>query len=314
MLLHTLVFSMIAISLVIVFVSWANTSIKSSRSVLYKQQALQIAESGIDYYRWHLSHSANDFQDGTGTTGPYVHTFYDKDNVAIGSFTLTITPPPVGSTLVTIKSEGRVDAMPSIKKTIQSKLAIPSFAKFAMVTNSDIRFGEGTEIFGPIHSNGGIRFDGIAHNLVTSAVSSYNDPDHNGNVEFGVHTHVNPPPSSGTNDTFRSAEAPNSSIASRNDVFLVGRQFPVPQADFTGITSDLSIIKSNAQSSGHYYGASGSIGYHIVFKTNDTYDLYRVTNLENASSSCSNYSNSNNADSTWGTWSIKASGGQVLLG
>lgn len=311
-LLNVLVFSALAVTLVTFFISWASYSVKIAKSTLYKEQALQIAEAGIDYYRWHLAHSPSDFQDGTGVSGPYTHVFNDKDGGAIGSFILTITPPVTGSTVVTIKSEGRVDKYPSIKRTIQSRLAIPSFAKFAIVANDFMRFGQGTEVFGPIHSNNGIRFDGIAHNLITSAVSSYNDPDHTGNNEFGVHTHVNTS-GGGVNDTFRSQEAPPTSpVPNRNDIFIIGRQFPVPQSDFTGITNDLSIIKTNAQSDGKYLAPSGAIGYHIILKTNDTYDLYKVTSLTSASSNCSTSSSS--GDATWGTWSIKSSNGETLIG
>jgi hypothetical protein len=310
-LINVLIFSMLAISLVTFFISWASYSIKIAGSTLYKEQALQIAEAGIDYYRWHLAHNPSDFKDGTNINGPYTHVFNNKDGVAIGSFILTITPPTVGSTIVTIESEGRVDKYPSIKRTIKTRLAIPSFAKFAIVANDFMRFGEGTEVFGPIHSNNGIRFDGLAHNLITSAVSSYNDPDHTGNNEFGVHTHLNI--NGSITDTFRSQEAPPTTpVPTRSDVFLIGRQFPVPQSDFTGITNDLSVIKTNAQSDGKYLSPSGSLGYHIVLKTNDTYDLYKVTSFASASSNCSTSSSS--GDSTWGTWSIKSSNGESLIG
>src|SRR3989344_2471209 len=275
-LLNVLIFSTLAIIVVTFFVTWVSSSVRVAKSALYKEQAFQIAEAGIDYYRWHLAHSPSDFQDGTGEEGPYSHVFYDKDDNPIGNFILTITPPITGSTIVNIQSEGRVDEYPSIKRTVEAKLAIPSFAKFAIVANDFMRFGEGTEVFGPIHSNKGIRFDGIAHNLVTSAVSSYNDPDHTGNNEFGVHTHVSAV-SGDVVDSFRSLEAPPTDpVQTRSDVFLTGRQFPVPPADFTGITNDLSVIKTKAEEDGKYLAPSGSpwLGYHIVLKPDDTYDLY----------------------------------------
>jgi len=309
-LLNVLIFSMLAISVVIFFISWVSSSVKIAKLTLDKEQAFQIAEAGIDYYRWHLAHNPSDFQDGTGNNGPYEHNFYDKDGNIVGRFILTITPPMTGSTIVTIKSEGLVEDS-TAKRTIETKLAIPSFAKYAVVANDFMRFGEGTEIFGPIHSNKGIRFDGIAHNLITSAVSTHDDPDHTGNNEFGVHTHVNV--GGGVNNSFRSQEAPPTNpVQNRNDVFLIGRQFPVPQADFTGITNDLSVIRTNAISGGNYLAPSGEIGYHIVLKTNDTYDLYKVTNLASASNNCS--SNSSSGDPTWGTWSIKSSNGEIFIG
>ncbi len=311
-LINTLVFLSVALAFLSFFVAWSGSSIKLARRSLYKEQALQIAEAGVEYYRWHLAHAPSDFQDGTGQSGPYIHNFYDKDGNQVGTFSLTITPPITGSTIVTVTSEGRITASPTIRRTVQVRLAIPSFARYSVVANDEMRFGEGTEVFGPLHSNGGIRFDGIAHNLVTSAVSSYNDPDHTGNSEFGVHTHVNAPPSSGVNSSFRSSEAPPTSpVPNRTDVFMAGRQFPVPQADFTGITSDLSNIKADAQSNGRYFAASGQLGYRIVLRTNDTFDLYRVTNLTSASNSCS--SNSSGYDSSWGTWSIRSNNGQTFI-
>ena len=201
---------------------------------------------------------------------------------------------------------------PTISRSIVVQLAIPSFARYAIAANDSMRFGQGTEVFGPIHSNGGIRFDGIAHNIITSAKDVYDDPDHSGNMEFGVHTHVNPPPGSGVNDTFRAAEAPPSGVASRVDVFMIGRSFPVPAIDFVGLTTDLAQIKSDAQASGRYLSGSGALGYRILFKTNDTFDVYRVNNLMSAPSGCSNSAN----QSGWGTWTIRTtgSGNQTLIG
>ncbi len=310
-LLNTIIFSTIAITLVYAFIGWAGTSLRSTRHLVAREQSFQIAEAGIDYYRWHLAHASTDYQDGTGASGPYVHDFEDKDGNIIGQFTLTITPPITGSTLVKVKSKGVLNSDPSSARTIMTHLAIPSLAKYAVVANDVMRFGAGTEVFGPLHSNNGIRFDGLAHNLVTSSRSSYDDPDHSGAVEFGVHTHVNAPPGSGTNDNFRAAEAPNSSVASRTDIFMVGRQFPVPQADFAGITNDLSSIKTNAQSGGHYFSPSGALGYHVILKVNDTFDLYRVNSMAAVPhNTCTNQL----SETGWGTWSINSSGGQTFLG
>lgn len=313
LLIQAMVFGSIAVVLIGALISWASINIKASRVAIYREQALQISEAGIDYYRWHLAHASTDYKDGTNANGPYVHIFYDKDGVAIGTFTLTITPPITGSTLVTIESDGRVYSDSSTVRKIKVKLGISSLAKYATVSNEDIRFGEGTEVFGPIHSNGGVRFDGLAHNLVTSSKTNYDDPDHSGNNEFAVHTHVNAPPSSGVSDTFRASEAPPTSpTPNRSDVFMAGRLFPVPAVDFVGMTTDLSQIKASAQTSGKYLSASGAQGYRIVFKTDDTYDVYKVNNLMAAPNGCTNSQN----QTGWGTWTIRTtgSGNQTLVG
>ncbi|MFT5179783.1 MAG: hypothetical protein ACI9GH_000639 [Candidatus Paceibacteria bacterium] len=288
-LVNSIVFASIAIIMITGIVAWLGSTIETARRVAVSEQAFQIAEAGVDYYRWHLAHDADDYQDGTGVTGPYVHEFTDSDGVRIGEFSLDITPPPIGSTLVVIESTGVVDEWPQYSRTIQTQLAIPSFAKYAFVADSDMRFGEGTEVFGPIHTNGGIRFDGLAHNLVSSSRSDYDDPDHSGDNEFGVHTHDSP-----------TDPLPPSTVPDRFDIFEAGRQFPVPAVDFDGLLLDLANIKTDAEADGHSFAASGSLGYRIVLKTDDTFDLYRVTSLVNPDWSCTNP-----GQSGWGSWSIQ---------
>lgn len=301
-LIQAFVFGTISIIMIGALISWASVNIKASRLASQREQALQIAEAGIDYYRWHLAHAPNDYTDGTGVPGPYIHDFFDKNGTKIGQYELEIDPPEEGFTNVVIKSTGRLDLDPTIYRSIEVEMAIPSLAKYAVVANDYMRFGEGTEVYGQIHSNGGIRFDGIAYNLVTSSRETADDPDHTGGVEFAVHTHVNPPPGSGVNNNFRSAEAPPNSVPNRPDVFVAGRIFPVPAVDFVGLTTDLSQMKSDAQSNGRYISSSGSLGYRIVLKTNDTFDLYRVTRLESVSGSCTS------SQDDWGVWSIRSNG------
>ena len=230
------------------------------------------------------------------TYGPFIHEFQDKDGQRKGQFELFVTAPPIGSTLVTIRSVGRTDANPNATRTLESRLAVPSFVKYAFAANADMRFGAGTEIFGPIHSNGGIRFDGLAHNVVSSARATYDDPDHSGNEEFGVHTHVSP-----------TDPLPPGTPPDRFDVFEAGREFPVPAVDFDGMIADLSNMKTLAQTGGHYFAPSGALGYNIVLKDNDTFDLYRVTSLVTPGNNCTNVQN----EDGWGTWSIQ---NNTLLG
>lgn len=290
LLIQVLVFGTAGVIIIGGLIGWAGTSLKLSRHLASREQAFQIAEAGIEYYRWHLAHAPTDFQDGqASSTGSYIHSYQDKDGNVLGQFSLTITPPDIGSTLVTIVSEGEVFDGSNATRKIESKMAIPSLAKFAVVANAKMRFGVGTEIFGPIHSNDGIRFDGITHNLVTSAKDKYDDPDHSDtSLEYGVHTHDSP------TDPLPPAVIPN-----RSDVFMAGRQFPVPAVDFTGLTADLANLKTMANTSGGLYLAnSGSQGYYLVLKTDDTFDLYKVTSVFSPPRGCYG------SVPGWGTWSI----------
>lgn len=293
---QVLVFGSVSVYVVGAVATWAVRHLKSAQQAFTREQAIQIAEAGIDYYRWHLAHAPSDFQDGTGAPGPYVHTFRDKDGNAIGRFSLDITPPPLGSSLVVVDSSARADAAPNISRAITATFAKPSIASLAVAANDVMRFGQGTIVSGPIHSNRGIRFDGFAQNIVTSAVAAYDDPDHGGGNEYGVHTHRAP-----------ADPLPPAPLPTRADVFAVGRQTAVPALDFAGITADLAQMKTDAQASGFYRASAGALGYHVVFRSDDTFDLYRVTNVVRPPSGCTNYLN----QSGWGSWSIN---NQMLIG
>ena len=290
-LVQIIIFSSLVIILLAGFVQWSSLSIKASRQLVNREQALAIAEAGIEYYRWHLAHAAQDFQDGTGAPGPYAHDYYNKDGAKIGQFILTIIPPPVGSTLVNIISEGKIDADPNLNRKIKVQMGIPSWAKYTYVSSTFVWYGPGEEVFGPIHSNSGIRFDGLAHNLITSAQATFNDPYHAGGNEFGVHTHQAP-----------TDPLPPDAVPNRPDVFLAGRTFPVPAIDFVGLSADLAQLKTKAIDNGRYFAGSGGLGYRIVLKNDDTFDLYRVTSLVAAPAGCTN----SKGQSGWGTWSINA--------
>jgi len=301
LLIQVLIFGAISVYLLTSIATWTVSNIKGAQYSFNKEQALQIAESGIDYYRWHLAHAPSDFQDGSGEEGPYTHDVYDKEGNVLGQFTLDITPPSLGSTLVSVKSSGATEVASTSERTIRVQMAKPSIAKYAVVADSNMRFGEGTEVFGPVHSNGGIRFDGFAHNIISSSVASYDDPDSDDcnstgeDQSFGVHTCLSP-----------ADPKPPPPPPQRPDVFAAGRQFPVPVVDFSGITADLAQMKNDAQTNGFYRPSAGALGYHIVLRTDDTFNLYRVTSFVNPSRFCRDP-----GQDGWGTWSIR---NQQLIG
>jgi hypothetical protein len=141
-----------------------------------------------------------------------------------------------------------------------------------------MRFGVGTEAYGRIHSNQGIRFDGIAHNLVTSSVAKFDDPDHNDGNEFGVHTHDAP-----------TDPLPPSAVPARADVFEAGREFPVTATDFNGVLGDLSYMKSEAQAGrGRYFNDNG-VGRSITLLSSGTFDVCTVNAFDTTSNNITNY-------------------------
>lgn len=242
------------------------------RSSALREQAFHIAEAGINYYQWHLAHYTTDFQDGTGAaptsqtnfTSPcYVHDYVDKDtNTVLGRYCLEITPPLVGSTVVTIRSTAYAASNPNIKRTITSRYGVPSLAKYAFLTHGDVWVGSSESVSGEMHANGGIRFDGTGNAPITSAKTTYTCQTYHGcgpSTKAGIW-----------------GSAPQSTKNFWN--------YPVPNVDFSTMTADLASLKTSAQSSGRYLAPSTAQGYSIVFNSNSTYSVYRVTSLRSHAS------------------------------
>lgn len=226
-----------------------------SHRQLASEQALSIAEAGVNYYRWHLAHDPADFQDGTGLPGPYTHNYTDPEGGAVGSYQLEITPPQNGSSVVTIRSTGWTDGLPSVQRTIEAQYGRSSFSKYAFLSNASTWYGPGSVLYGDIHSNNGIRQDGINYGKVTSAQETY---------QCGTETGCFPPTTQ------------NGVWGSGGDQSLWA--YPVPTVDFNAVSFDFAQMKASAQSDGLYFGKTNN-GYHLVFKVDGTVDVYKVNNV-----------------------------------
>ncbi len=264
---------------IIIFVA---KQVKYSLEVQAREQAFQIAESGIHFYRWYLAHQvegrtaqqvATFWATGNpyGVAAPYIVEYKDPGGSPIGKYRLEVTAPAAGSTIVKVKATGWTYRYPADTRIINVRFRRPSWSESAVLANDVMRFGAGTEVYGKIHSNNGIRFDGVAHNLVTSSLSSYDDPDHGGANDFAVHTHVAP-----------ADPLPPAAVTDRPDVFKAGRSFPVATVDFNGVLGDLSFMKTSAQASNSYFlgTSAGNIGRQITLKANGTYDVCRVSTAD----------------------------------
>ncbi len=217
------------------------------------EEALNIAEAGINYYRWHLAHAPEDFKDGTNNQGPYIHDYYDPQGAKIGKYSLEISPPNSGSTIVTITSTGWTNQYPNIKRKIKASYGIPSFSQYAFLSNASSWYGSGAILYGPIHSNNGIRMDGRNYSYVTSAKEEY---------KCGSETGCHP------------SEWKPGVWGSGGDQALW--RFPVPAIDFDTISFDYLGMRQAAKDTGVYLDKSGAQGYHLVFFANGTYKIYKV--------------------------------------
>ena len=175
-LIYNIVIIFIFSTVLLGLLAYATIQLRVIRSDTSREQAFQIAEAGVNYYEWHLSNFNFDFWDGNASTtpGPYVHNYTDTNtNQVIGEFSLNITPPAVGSTIVTVQSTGYTLSYPNTKRTISVRYGIPSLGKYAFLSNSYVHVGSSSTFYGQFASNSGIQFDGTATAAVTSARSTY---------------------------------------------------------------------------------------------------------------------------------------------
>lgn len=273
------------------------------------QQAFNIAEAGVNYYLWHLSHNSSDYKDGQSTPsspdpslgyGPYTHNYIDDKAVNEGTFTLWVKPQSQGSTIVTVRSIGTVKGT-NITRTVEAKLGATSFAGYAVLSDSALWFGNTEEADGPVHSNQGVRMDGSNDDKVTSANATYT-------------------PSSSVGGDGSSHPGVWCSLSVTSPVDCATRSksdwsYPTTAIDFNQVSGSLCTIKklafasvsstaslanqSNACSqtpttrTAAYLpqrssSANDSRGYLIQLNPNGTYDLYTVNNVNDTKSGYSN--------------------------
>ena len=228
-------------------------------------RATAIAEAGIEYYRWFLAHYPNDLTNGTGQPGPYTIPYMDPEGGETGTIELSITGNTSCETLtsIDISSTGVPAEDPSVSRTITTRYARPTVARFSYVLNSSVWAGDDRIILGPYHSNGGIRMDGTINSPVTSSLSTWLCTS-----SFGC--------------------SPNQTKAG---VWGAGTNpnlwdYPVPQVDFGAISADFASLKAKANADGRYLprfsqtnntnAASYWRGYRLVFNGGGTVTVHRV--------------------------------------
>lgn len=275
-----------------------------------RQQAFNIAEAGVNYYLWHLSHNPTDYKDGSTDTltpdpelgyGPFEHDYYDDNNIKQGSYTLYLNPQSNGSTVVKVRSIGKADNSDAIR-TIDALIGAPSFASYGLVSDSALWFGNTETASGPVHSNQGIRMDGNSTADVTSANSTYI-----------------PPYSLGGDGSSHPGVWCKSTITTPIDCNSRNKsdwQYPVPSVDFNNISGNLCDIKkqafeSDASTSSLASGSNAcsqtpstrtdaylpqrssrgrynqSRGYLIQLNPDNTYDLFKVNGEDDTNNSYS---------------------------
>ncbi len=284
---YALVILSITMVILVSLLGYVSSQLKFSFNRVEKEKAFQIAEAGIYYYRWYLAHetsgkTAQEINTFLQTGGPMGFSPAEVSYEDVGKYQIAVDPPVPGSTIINVESTGWSNKEPNMKRTTKVRFRRPSWSEYAVLANEFMRFGAGTEVFGKIHSNGGIRFDGVAHNVVSSLLPSADDPDHSGGNEFGVHTHdipVDP--------------LPPTAVPARMDIFEAGRQFPISEVSFSGAISDLNLMRTESQA-GHGVYFNDGYGRKITLRNDGKMDVCRVAVFSDSTYAISRYRRNDN--------------------
>lgn len=223
-------------------------------------QSAEIAEAGLNYYKWYLAHYPNDVTNGTGLPGPYVHTYYDPEDGAVGEFSLDIASTTYCGDVASIEvsSTGYTYADPGLTRTITARYSQPTVADYAFIINANVWAGSDRTIVGPYHSNQGIRMDGTNQSTVTSGLTDWSCTS-----SFGCS------PTQTVDGVFTTTANANPALFA----------FPSAPINFANLTIDLANMKDRAQNNfGTYIPYSGNYGYRVTFNGDGTLTATPVTN------------------------------------
>lgn len=255
MLVLVLVFAGIFTSILTAFIGFVITQGRLVQQDIAAERALTVAEAGLQYYRWYLAHFPDDVTHGTGLPGPYVVPFGQPP---IGEFELSIASTTYCGQVASLRVEstGYTFDNPTMRRTISARYSRPTVAEYSFIINSNVWAGADRNIFGPYHSNGGIRMDGTNNSVVTSGQASWTCTS-----SFGCN------PTIVRDGVFTTTANANPALFA----------FPSPPINFAGLTVDLAQMRSRAIAGGLYFGPSGDWGYRLVINDDNTVTVRRVT-------------------------------------
>lgn len=246
-----LVFGAMFFVMIAGFMGSVVTQSKVQENKYQQEKAREIAEAGLNYYKWFLAHNPDDITHGTGLPGPYVIEYIDPELGAIGEFSLEISSRSFCGEIYSIEimSTGRTFAAPTLTRTVFGRYARPNVSEYAHIINSSVWAGADRTIIGPYHSNGIIRMDGLNNSTVTSGQENW--------VCDGS-LPCNPYSIGATLDGVYGS-GPNSDLWS----------FPSTPINFTGLTADLANIRYKAEHvGGIFIPPSQEYGYRVTFLSN----------------------------------------------
>lgn len=253
----------------------------------YKEESFQIAESGINFYKWYLAKemetitTPQEVQDFWANGDPIgvEHDCSESDAYIVdyavggvdGKYCIEVDPPEEWSTIFTVRAIGWTNKEPEIKRTVQARFRRPSFSEYMLIGDEQFVLNDEAVTHGRVHSNTGIHFNGVAYNVVSSEQELY---EFSGGL-WGIGADEDKPGVW----TYWSNEYNNTQ---HKNVFQAGKQIGTNDGavhwDFPSINPYISFAREKAlsgtsppgtpcDSDGCYFGNTGE-GRHIIFNGN----------------------------------------------
>lgn len=277
------------------------TEHKLSVRKVANSQALQIAEAGLNYYRWRLAHDQDDLSNTANQ--PY----YDAQGNLLGYYSVTV------ENVESISYGQRVTICHKRGSAAERTIIVSESAWPAHRDHGD-ELGECATT--PPTSNSNILALTVTAwsteypTIQRMIKARYGRPSlaqyafvSESNIWFGAGEDVAGRVHS--NGGIRMDGTCDARMSSIKETYICGEEhgcideekpgiwgsgtraelwdFPVSEGvDFNAVTLDLDTIKTEATDHGKYLGPSGSYGYKITFINNGTFNVRKVTKLEDA--------------------------------
>ncbi len=181
------------------------------------------------------------------------------------AYSLRVSPPPLGSDLVTIEATGRVGigTQHPVTRTVQAQVHPTSIADFQMISNETIKYGPQATTQGKIYSRYDVNHLGVAKMPVYAAHWICQEPS----------TSACPRSETGSG-TFKAGAYDATTTPSFRD------KFPTP-IDFNHFTRSLTDIEGASKAGGLYLNDPTASGWLIQFLDSGSMRVWKITNGPN---------------------------------
>jgi len=141
-----------------------------------------------------------------------------------------------------------------VKRAIQVKMGDPALTDYVFLQNRSMGFSKTSAVHGKVLSNGCIEFNGTTDAEIESArIECRQRIKRKFKKEPGVWG------TGGPKQFWK---------------------FPVPAQDFNAVSTNLATIKKMSDNGGIHLYPSGKQGWHLIFKSDGTFDVYKVTKVQ----------------------------------